>query len=314
MIKYLKSAILATFTCAAASLVAVPAQADGLRVAVALPGMVTDRAFNENVYDGLVAVAEKFSAETAYTENVSQATQVEVMSDYARRGYDIVVGAGGEYTDAAERVAENFPDVTVIVLNGAPTPGVTTINYNNPEFGYLLGVVAGGVSETGVIAALSAQKFAAFDNVVDGFRQGFQSVQPDGEVLVAFTNDWADVALAKEASLNLISKKADVLMPYLDGAWVGVVQAAQERGVHTVGILHESDSNLVSARLDFARAMVMAVDLHQKGELEAKDYVIHLTSGDQLGEFSADVPEEARAMALDAVEKIKSGELKFGSE
>ncbi len=312
MMKHLKSAIVATFTASAAALVAFPALADAPRVAVALPGMVTDRAFNENIYDGLVAVEEQFGSEIAYTENVSQATQVEVMSDYARRGYDIVVGSGGEYTDAAERVAANFPDTTVIVLNGAPTEGVTTINYNNPEFGYLLGVVAGGVSETGVVAALSAQKFAAFDNVVDGFRQGFQSVQPDGEVLVAFTNDWADVALAKEASFNLISKKADVLMPYLDGAWVGVVQAAQERGVHTVGILHESESNLVSARLDFARALVMAVDLHQKDELEAKDYVIHLTSRDQLGDFSVDVPEEVQTMALDAVEKIKSGELKFG--
>jgi basic membrane protein A len=310
MIKNLKSVVFA----ASAALMALPAQADGPRVAVALPGLITDRAFNENVYDGLVAVKEKLGSETAYTENVSQATQVEVMSDYARRGYDIVVGAGGEYTDAAERVAANFPDTTLIVLNGAPTEGVTTINYNNPEFGYLLGVVAGGVSKTGVIAALSAQKFAAFDNVVDGFRQGFQSVQPNGEVLVAFTNDWADIAKAKEASFNLISKKADVLMPYLDAGWVGVVQAAQERGVHTVGILHQDESTLVSARLDFARALVMAVDLHQEGKLEAKDYVIHLTAGDQLGVFSAEVPEEVQAMALEAVEKINSGELKFGVE
>lgn len=314
MMKHLKSAIVATFTASAALLVAFPALAEAPRVAVALPGMVTDRAFNQNIYEGLVAVEKDFGSETAYTENVSQATQVEVLSDYARRGYDIVVGAGGEYTDAAERVKANFPDITVIVLNGAPTPGVTTINYNNPEFGYLLGVVAGGVSKTGVIAALSAQKFAAFDDVVDGYRQGFQSVQPNGEVLVAYTNDWADVALAKEASFNLISKKADVLMPYLDGAWVGVVQAAQERGAHTVGILHESEFNLVSARLDFARALVMAVDLYQKGELEAKDYVIHLTSKDQLGAFNADVPEAVQATAFEAIEKIKSGELKIGSE
>lgn len=314
MMRYLKPAVLAVFTASAAALVALPALADGPRVAIALPGLVTDRAFNQNIYEGLVAVEKDFGSEIAYTENVSQATQVEVMSDYARRGYDIVVGAGGEYTDAAERVAANFPDVTVIVLNGAPTPGVTTINYDNPEFGYLLGVVAGGMSETGVIAALSAQKFAAFDNVVDGFRQGFQSVQPDGEVLVAYTNDWADVALAKEATFNLISKKADVLMPYLDGAWVGVVQAAQERGVHTVGILHESESNLVSARLDFNRALVMAVDLYEKGELEAKDYVIHLTSKDQLGAFNADVPEDVKATAYDAIEKIKAGELKLGVE
>ncbi|RKF16745.1 BMP family ABC transporter substrate-binding protein [Roseovarius spongiae] len=311
MRRQLKSAAFAAVT-AAATLIALPATAqDAPRVAAALPGIVTDKAFNENIYDGLVAIEDKYGSDIAYTENVSQATQVEVMSDYARRGYDIVIGAGGEYTDAAERVAENFPETTVVVPNGAPTPGVTTINYNNPEFGYLLGVVAGGMSKTGVIAALSAQKFAAFDNVVDGYRRGFQSVQPDGEVLVAYTNDWADVALAKEAAYNLISKDADVLMPYLDGAWVGVVQAAQERGAHTVGILHESESNLVSARLDFARALMMAADLYAEGKLEPKDYVIHLTQDEQLGDFNAIVPEEVQAMARDAIQKIKSGELTF---
>ena len=257
-------------TAALAALTAGTAHADGPRVAVALPGIITDRAFNENVYAGLVQAAEEHGAETAYTENVSQATQVEVMSDYARRGYDIVVGAGGEYTDAAERVAANFPETTVIVINGAPTEGVTTLNYSNPEFGYLVGLVAGHVSETGVAAAISAQEFAAFTNVVDGFRRGFQEARPDGEVLVAYTNDWADIAKAKEASFNLISQDADP-----------------------------------------ARVLSWAVGMYKEGTLEPTDYVIHLTSADQLGDFSDAVSEEVRALALEAVEKIKSGELTF---
>jgi len=313
MLHHLKATALAAVT-ALGALAVTPAQAEAPRVAVALPGMITDRAFNENVHNGLVMAEEQFGAETAYTENVSQATQVEVMSDYARRGYDIVVGAGGEYTDAAERVAANFPETTVIVLNGAPTDGVTTINYDNPEFGYLVGLVAGHVSETGVAAALSAQEFAAFTNVVDGFRKGFQAANPEGEVLVAYTNDWADIAKAKEASFNLISQDVDVILPYLDAGWVGVAQAAEERGIHTVGILHESDTNLVSARLDFARALAWAVEKYQEGTLEPKDYVIHLTAADQLGDFSDAVPEDVRAIALEAVEKIKSGELSFDTE
>lgn len=313
MLHHLKATALAAVT-ALGALAVSPAQAEAPRVAVALPGIITDRAFNENVHNGLVMAEEQFGAETAYTENVSQATQVEVMSDYARRGYDIVVGAGGEYTDAAERVAANFPETTVIVLNGAPTEGVTTINYDNPEFGYLVGLVAGHVSETGVAAALSAQEFAAFTNVVDGFRRGFQTANPEGEVLVAYTNDWADIAKAKEASFNLISQDVDVILPYLDAGWVGVAQAAEERGIHTVGILHESDTNLVSARLDFARALAWAVGKYQEGTLEPKDYVIHLTAADQLGDFSDVVPEDVRAIALEAVEKIKSGELSFDAE
>lgn len=310
MLRYIKGTAVATFA-ALAGVSVVSAQAETPRIAAALPGTITDRAFNENVHEGLVTAREQFGAEIAFSENVSQATQVEVMSDYARRGYDIVFGAGGEFTDAARRVAANFPEATVAVINGAPTEGVVTLNFRNQEFGYVVGLVAGHVSETGVAAALSAQRFAALDQVVDGFRQGFMEANPDGRVLVAFTNDWDDVALAREASFNLISQGADVILPYLDAGWIGVVQAAEERGIHTVGILHESDSNLVSARLDFARALAWAVGEYQEGNLERTDYVIHLTSPEQLGDFNDAVSEEVRAIALEAVERISSGELSF---
>jgi basic membrane protein A len=288
---------------------AFPAAAQAVKVAVALPGVITDKAFNQNVHDGLVKARDTLGAEVAFTENVSQAEQVEVMSDYARRGYQIVVGAGGEYTDAAKRVATRFPKVRVVVLNGAPTQGVATVNFKNEEFGYVLGLVAGRVTKTGTAAAISAQQFAAFTTAVDGFKAGLKAAKPDGDVLVAYTNDWADVAKAKEATLNLISKGADVFMPYLDAGWVGVVQAAQERNAHTVGILHESDNNLTTARLDFARALVDAIGLFQKGQLEAKDYRIGLTSTDQLGPFNSAVPEAVRQEVQKAIEDIKSGKL-----
>ena len=37
------------------------------------------------------------------------------MSDYARRGYQIVIGHGGEFQDAAERVAAKYPDTMFVV-------------------------------------------------------------------------------------------------------------------------------------------------------------------------------------------------------
>ena len=168
MLRYIKGTTVAAFA-ALAGVSAVSAQAEAPRIAAALPGTITDRAFNENVHEGLVMAREQHGAEIAFTENVSQATQVEVMSDYARRGYDMVFGAGGEFTDAARRVAANFPEATVAVINGAPTEGVVTLNFRNQEFGYVVGLVAGHFSETGVAAALSAQRFAALDQVVDGF-------------------------------------------------------------------------------------------------------------------------------------------------
>jgi len=145
------------------------------------------------------------------------------MADYARRGYNLIIGGGGEYIDAARRIKAQFPDVQVAVLNGAETDGITTLSFDHEQFAYVVGIVAGGMSTTGTVAAITAQPIPAFDYIVKGFTAGVHVTHPDGKILTTLTNDWADVAKAKAASFNLIGQGADVLLPYLDGAYLGVV-------------------------------------------------------------------------------------------
>lgn len=204
------------------------AVADKLKVALLIPGTVTDGAINQVAYEGISQAAKDFDIDVAYTEKVTQATQLEVMSDYARRGYNIVVGVGGEFTDAAKRVAGQFPGTQVGVVNGAPSEGIFTLNYHNEQFGYIAGLVGGRMTKTGKNAIIAGHTFEAFEQIVQGYREGLKVGRPDGDVLVVFTNDWADVAKAKEASFNVISQGADILLPYLDAGMQGVGQAAKE--------------------------------------------------------------------------------------
>ena len=43
-------------------------------------------------------------AETAYSENVPPADHIETMKDYARRGFNPVIGHSGRFLSAAQRV------------------------------------------------------------------------------------------------------------------------------------------------------------------------------------------------------------------
>lgn len=305
---------------ASASLVATAAQAEDLRIAVALPGLINDKSFNENVYEGIKRIEAEFGIEVAYTENVADPAQVEALSDYARRGYDIIVGAGGGWTDSAKRVAADFPDAQLVVLNGAPTEGVATINFENEQFGYVLGYAAAAGNKTGTIGALSAQQVPAFDQILAGYKAGAEAAKPGINVLSAYTNDWADIAKAKEASLNMISQGADVILPYLDGAFLGVVQAAEEKETYVVGVVSDlstpyPEQNMASTILDFGGALYMAIDLAQKGELTSQDYRFGIgTEAGLLGGFNPVVTEEIKAEIFAAIEKMKSGEIKIAVE
>ena len=294
-----------------------PVFAAAYKAAAVLPGSITDQAFNQVVHEGLMLAKTRFGIEVAFSEKVVQADQVSAMSDYARRGYNVVIGAGGEFTAAAERVAKQFPDVLVVVLNGAPTEGVATVNYNNPEFGYVLGYVGGKMTKTGKAGMVCAQEIKAFVDIAEGFKKGWANGGASGDVTLTYTDDWDDVAKAKEATLNIINQGADVVVPYLDNGIVGVVQAAEEKGVWACGVITDlgkssPKSNLASTVLDFAEATASAIQLAMNGELKKGDYRFAMgSSAGYMGTINDAVPAAVKAELDHIIEQMKAGTFKL---
>lgn len=301
----------------AVATVGAPGATAQVKVAAAIPGSITDQAFNQQVYEGLVAAKAQLGVEVAHTEKVVQANQVEVMSDYARRGFNVVIGSGGEFIDAAKRVAGQFPKVTVVVLNGAPTKGIGTINFNNQQFGYVLGYAAGKTSKSGKAGLVAGQKIKAFLEVQEGFEKGMKKANPKAQVLVTYTNDWDDVAKAKEAALAQIGQGADVVLPYLDNGIVGVMQGAKEKGIWAVGSITDlgkqwPETNLVSTVMDFKEAVVATAELANAGKLEKKDVRFGLgTKPGRIGAINPKMPAELKAEIEKMVADMAAGTFKM---
>ena len=292
------------------------AAADKLKVAAVLPGAITDGAFNQGIYEGLMKAKESLPAEIAYSEKVPQSDQVEAMSDYARRGYQLVMGCGGEFTDAAKRVARRFPKVTFAVLNGAPTKDVVTVNFDNFQFGYLLGLGGGRMSKSGIIGTISGQPIKAFHILLEGYKAGLKKAHPEGKVLVAYTNDWVDVAKAKEAALGQHSQGADVIMPYLDKGILGVIKAAQEKSFWVLGMPVDfapiaPKATAFSLVQSFGDAAVWLIEKSLQGGVEKKDYLIGLDGKTGfVGVFNPKVPPEVKEEILAVQASFQDGTFK----
>src|SRR5207247_7573248 len=68
-----------------------------------------------------------------------------------------------------------------------------------------------------------------------GFRLGARSVKPDIEVKIVYLQSMEDPAAAKEAVFSLIAGGADVIGGKLNAGHAGIIQAAKEKGVYTIG-------------------------------------------------------------------------------
>jgi basic membrane protein A len=120
--------------------------------------------------------------------------------------------------------------------------------------------------------------------ILEGYKLGAKSVNPDVTVLTTYVGAWDDPARGKEAAVAQIEAGADVLYHVADKTGLGVIQAAQEAGVYAIGsasdqssvapgaVLSSSTEVVESAYLQLARAVL-------DGTFKAQVYRLGLASG-----------------------------------
>ncbi|MGE3149317.1 MAG: BMP family protein [Pseudorhodoplanes sp.] len=225
-------AVALTFACLCA-----PASAQDWKAAMLLPGSINDQSWNSVGYRGLMKVKDA-GWTTAYSENVQSADDVEALRGYANKGYQLVIGHTGRFVSAAERVGKEFPKTQFLVGSGSRGAGgnVASVDFDNTQFGYMMGVLAAKLSKTNKIGFVNALE--GLPNVVaqiGAFRLGAKSVNPNIEVRVIYIKDNEDAAAAKEAALSLINWGADFIGGKLNAGQVGIIQAAKENNIFVSG-------------------------------------------------------------------------------
>src|SRR5919202_1495040 len=109
----------------------------------------SDGGWNQIAYQGLQRIEKELGATTAYQQTEKAEEFEEGFRGYARKGFNLVFGHGDEFSDAAARVAPEFPK-TIFVTTGGRTglPNAAPIRLAAEEATYLLGVIAAHVSRT----------------------------------------------------------------------------------------------------------------------------------------------------------------------
>ncbi len=294
---------------------------EGFKIAIALPGVITDKAWNQSGYEGVQLAKEKLGAETAFVEQVSQADQGEILTDFARKNYNVIFAHGGQFDAAIQQVAPQFPNTFFIAVNGAiQGENIAALRIDHLQASYLCGIIAASMTKSNKIAYIAGQEFAATQEELRGLELGAKSVNPNIKVTPSFTGDWNDVSQAKEATLALISAGNDVIYQWLDNASPAVLQTAAEKGIYAFGNTKDQldvapKAVLTSAvkRMDLAIAYI--AELANNKQLKGEIYKIGLEKSDilSLGKFGEMVPEEVQQKALNVKQEIIDKKITFDS-
>ncbi|HZT43142.1 MAG TPA: BMP family protein [Chthonomonadaceae bacterium] len=300
---------------------AAPAGSD-FKVALVTSGPTSDNGWNAAAYTGLQEIKDQLVAQVANVEAPTSGEQADNLRQYAAKGYNIVIGHGAEYETPALQMESDFPKTLFVISSGRKVGKNTTPIVLQLEDGaYLLGMLAGGMSKTGKIGAVGAEKIVPLESTFKAYEAGAKAVNPNITVEPVYTGSWDDVGKAKQATLALIDQGADVVIEDLDAAAPGVFQAVQERNkadkpVYALGT--NSDENgaapdvvLASAPIDVGKAFVIIAQQVKAGTFKPNDKPFGMPSG-VIGfvlnpQLEAKLPADLKAKLTDMQQKITSG-------
>ena len=269
------------------------ANAKTFRVAVIMPSSISDMAFSQSMYEALVTIQEEVGKENfefVYSENMFVvADAAAAIRDYASEGYDLVIAHGSQYGSSLMEIAPDFPNTSFTwgtSVNTFSDKGITNIfayEARSEEGGYVCGVLAAKLSQTGIIGVIGPIETGDAKLYVDGFKVGVLAIKPDAQVNVNWTGSFSDVALASEAAQTHINVGADVLTGTAQMV-VGAIGVARQRGVLWFGTQADQTSlapEVVVANQVYDWTVVLRpmIQLVKEGTMGGTTYALTLANG-----------------------------------
>ncbi len=304
----------------------VAAPAEKLQVAVIMPSSITDYAFSQSFYEGLLIVQEEMGGpdrlEIAYSENMFNVPDAAAaIRDYAASGYDIVFAHGSQYGTSLAQIAPDFPETAFAwgtSLDTFQAQGVTNVHAyqaESQEGGFVLGVIAAHMSESGVVGIAGPVEAGDAKLFVDGFAAGAQYAKPDIRVNISYTGSFSDVSLMAAAANTHIDAGADMLTGSSQSV-VGAIGVAKDRGAYWFGTQWDQtpiapETVVASQIFEWTGVIDDIIDSHNKGVLGGKAYTLTFKNEGLVLKYNDNVTvsDEIKAAAEAAIQGIMNGEI-----
>ncbi|NMB00823.1 MAG: BMP family ABC transporter substrate-binding protein [Firmicutes bacterium] len=301
-------------------LVVSPAYAKTPRIGLIFAeGGLGDQSFNDAAYRGLMQAKEELGVEVIYVEPADIAEMEEHQRAYADLDLDLVIVIGFIHKSALEEVSMDYPHINfAIVDDQVDNPNVTSLLFEEHEGSFLVGVLAGMMTETDTVGFVGGMEVPLIRKFQVGFEEGVKYANPNAEILVNYAGSFGDPGRGRELAVSQNERGADIVYHAAGGTGSGVIDAAVSNGFYAIGV--DSDQDFMAPGTVLT-SMVKRVDLAvyevikavAEGNLEGGIWSFGIEDGGVgTSEFTYTkdlIPQEVLEAIEDAKSKIISGEI-----
>ena len=284
------------------------------RVAFVYIGVPSDGGWTKTHDEGRELVDTTFGIKSTTVENVPEGPDAERVIEELAQNHDIIFTTSFGYMDPTINVAQKYPDVVFLHATGYKTAdNVGTYQVKGWEAAYLAGIAAGSISENGKIGYVGAFPIPEVISTINAFTLAAQTVNPDVEVSVVWSNTWFDPTAEKQAAETLLDQGIDVLANYQDSP--AGIQAAAQRGVWGMG--NDADMSEYAPETYITNPIIHWGDYYLStiqswidGTWKSNAYLGGIAEGmSDIAPFGKNVPEDIQSKVKGLKEELKAGKL-----
>jgi len=287
-----------------------------LKVGLILPITPEDYSWNYQADYSIKLLKEQFGFELSTAENLFDGTKAEpVATDWASKGYNVIIGQGIQYQDMFNKIAPQFPNTVFVCVDCfSGKDNVYNVWWYMADGGWLMGLLAGKLTKSNKLGLIGGGRVPSIWGAHEAFKRGAKSVNPNVQFLETWMPfSWADVAGAKRSAEQMIDQGVDFLFSSGDGVDVGVRQAAKERNVQMTGVYadstrldpdHIAQNIVVRWDIVYLTAMFDYVRNDYKNKWLQADVFSGIVS---LGQFGNAVPQDVRTWLMEQQFNLRFG-------
>jgi basic membrane protein A len=247
-------------------------------------GGLGDRSYNDSAFAGLTLAAAELGVSVTPIESSDPVGEGEqLLRTAAEAGFDLVITLEFSHFEPLARIAPDYPDTTFAIVNAVvDQPNVVSIMFDEHTGSFLVGALAAMVTtdasieqtnDGAVIGTIGGVKSSGIDVFLYGYLQGACAVNPDIDVLMAYSNTFSDPIKGREMALAMFEQEADVIYAVATATNLGIIEAAADTNHFAIGVDSDQDylapGNVLVSMLKRADVAVYnTIELGVNGELE----------------------------------------------
>ena len=208
-----------------------------LTVGALYGGPMNDAGYNQAMHEAVLAIKQNIDCVNILeAENVpDEAGATSTMENMISQGATFIIATAFNMQYPALDLAHKYPDVKFEHAGGwEMSDNFANFFGEPPEGWYLMGVAAGKMTESNKLGFVAAFPLGWTNTFINAYTLGAQSVNPDVQVIVAYTFAWGDRAKEADTTNALINQGVDVITMHVDSPST-VISTAESRGVWSVG-------------------------------------------------------------------------------